>query len=667
VLDDRDRPAGGREDLEAALVLHYSRLVRIAYLALPPEGDRHGRVLAAHAIAQRSLSGGGGASAGLPGRWLRRSSGPADGDSYATLRQAVVNAVLRRTWWPRSLHQPYVWGLRLFPLGGGSQELAVDAALRGLSVTARMAYVLLALEDLGVDEVAGLLSGAGVRGVPAAMDTAQRLLAEHPADVLESSEFDPCTLHTRPSDVSRRRRQARGAAVAGVGALAVVLAVVIGVSGSGSSGADAAADAASAGLAHAPIQVDGSAWQQSPRLDFGVWPARGDGDGSSTASSSSASSTASSSASSTAPSATSSAVVGQALDAWTTQHPDVVKLGPGAAGGPPLQPVHVLWNGHLDGATVVLLFDSTRLARYTLPDAPTADDPVRLDVVRADDSDLTSAGAVVLRSTQAGDRWLVAPWVDSVSVRDLRTPAAAASAAAVSDGVTDAVPRPPSSGCGSWPALQLHVSPMVGGQTFAMTDLGGVTGTHLLYTAPPKGDPTQTPREVATPDTYGAESRVACDLSALQGQDVKQIDTWVFAQQPLPESQGLASWVCVRADQWTGTGSATSEFLPPSAQAPATVTGTEANGRTCSALGQNVVAQARWRAPDGKVYLLVAGTRHVVKVAVADAAGNVRQTVAAPEHTAAVVLTGAAAATGSGVGILDSGGQLRPMNPRQGG
>jgi len=108
VLDDRDRPAGGREDLEAALVLHYSRLVRIAYLALPPEGERHGRVLAAHAIAQRTLSGGARGPGGLPGRWLRRASRKADGDSYAILRQAVVNAVLRRTWWPRSLHQPYV-------------------------------------------------------------------------------------------------------------------------------------------------------------------------------------------------------------------------------------------------------------------------------------------------------------------------------------------------------------------------------------------------------------------------------------------------------------------------------------------------------------------------------------------------------------------------------
>jgi hypothetical protein len=420
----------------------------------------------------------------------------------------------------------------------------------------------------------------------------------------------------------------------------VVSAVVIGLSGSGSSRADGAAAADAA--ARTPMHVDAVAWQQSPRLDFGVWPSRGDDD------------------------ASSSAAVQQALSAWLTQHPGVVRLGPGTAAGPPLQPVHTLWSGHLDGATVVLLFDSTRLARYTLPDAPTPADPVRLDVVRADGADMTSAGAVVLRSTDAGDRWLVAPWVDAAGVRDLRTPAAPATPTSVSDGVTAVVPAPPASGCGTWPALQLHAAPAVGGQAFTVTNLGGVTGTHLLYTAPPKADPTQTAREVITADAYGAESRVVCGLSPLQGQGVKQVDTWIFAQQALPQSQGLASWVCVRADQWTGSGMATSEFLPPPAQAAATVTGSEADGKTCSPLGPNIVAQARWQAPDGKVYLLVGGTRHVVKVAVEDGAGTVRQTVAAPEHTAAVVLTGAAAATGSGVGVLDSGAQVRPMDPQQG-
>ncbi|MEV6787917.1 hypothetical protein AB0M96_37250, partial [Streptomyces sp. NPDC051098] len=50
-------PAGRVEldQAEAALVEHYPRLVRIAYLVLPPTLGRNRRVLTAHALAQRSL------------------------------------------------------------------------------------------------------------------------------------------------------------------------------------------------------------------------------------------------------------------------------------------------------------------------------------------------------------------------------------------------------------------------------------------------------------------------------------------------------------------------------------------------------------------------------------------------------------------------------------
>ncbi|KAF4410553.1 hypothetical protein GCU69_03230, partial [Streptomyces lycii] len=54
------RPAGavgavGPELAEAALVEHYPRLVRLAYLILPSGPDRSRRVLAAHAVTQRAL------------------------------------------------------------------------------------------------------------------------------------------------------------------------------------------------------------------------------------------------------------------------------------------------------------------------------------------------------------------------------------------------------------------------------------------------------------------------------------------------------------------------------------------------------------------------------------------------------------------------------------
>ncbi|MCG7526316.1 hypothetical protein MHW47_17925, partial [Streptomyces sp. OfavH-34-F] len=45
----------GAEQAEAALIEHYPRLVRIGYLLLPPSPGRGRRVLAAHALAQRSL------------------------------------------------------------------------------------------------------------------------------------------------------------------------------------------------------------------------------------------------------------------------------------------------------------------------------------------------------------------------------------------------------------------------------------------------------------------------------------------------------------------------------------------------------------------------------------------------------------------------------------
>ncbi|MEU1154961.1 hypothetical protein ABZ369_18355, partial [Streptomyces sp. NPDC005918] len=43
------------EQAEAALVEHYPRLVRLAYLVLPPHLGRNRRVLTAHALTQRAL------------------------------------------------------------------------------------------------------------------------------------------------------------------------------------------------------------------------------------------------------------------------------------------------------------------------------------------------------------------------------------------------------------------------------------------------------------------------------------------------------------------------------------------------------------------------------------------------------------------------------------
>lgn len=177
------------EQAEAALVERYPRLVRIAYLVLPPSLGRNRRVLTAHALVQRALP-------------RRRVAGPAvpeprlaedavdPGYAYVrgeVLRQALVAGLpLRRLALPRRAQfpplLPHVWGLRLFPRVGGADELALDQRLSRLSGPGRAAYVLRGLERQGDAEVLRVLAAAGVEDPASA-------LAE--ADALEDGEGGP--------------------------------------------------------------------------------------------------------------------------------------------------------------------------------------------------------------------------------------------------------------------------------------------------------------------------------------------------------------------------------------------------------------------------------------------------------------------------------------------
>ncbi|MFE3125565.1 hypothetical protein ACFXHD_19335, partial [Streptomyces hydrogenans] len=155
------------EQAEAALVERYPRLVRIAYLVLPPTMGRNRRVLTAHALAQRALP-----RRRVPGPAVpepRRAEDAVDpGYAYVrgeVLRQALVAGLpLRRLAVPRRAQLPpllpQVWGLRLFPRAGGADELALDQLLSRLSGPARAAYVLRGLERQGDAEVLRVLAAA---------------------------------------------------------------------------------------------------------------------------------------------------------------------------------------------------------------------------------------------------------------------------------------------------------------------------------------------------------------------------------------------------------------------------------------------------------------------------------------------------------------------------
>ncbi len=184
------------EQAEAALVERYPRLVRIAYLVLPPAFGRNRRVLTAHALVQRSLP-----RRRVPGPAVagpRRDEDAVDpGYAYVrgeVLRQALVAGLpLRRLALPRRAQfpplLPHVWGLRLFPRVGGADELALDQRLSRLSGPGRAAYVLRGLERQGDPEVLRVLAAAGVEDPAAALAEADALdAAEVPAPVGTGSD-----------------------------------------------------------------------------------------------------------------------------------------------------------------------------------------------------------------------------------------------------------------------------------------------------------------------------------------------------------------------------------------------------------------------------------------------------------------------------------------------
>jgi hypothetical protein len=107
----------------------------------------------------------------------------------------------------------------------------------------------------------------------------------------------------------------------------------------------------------------------------------------------------------------------------------------------------------------------------------------------------------------------------------------------------------------------------------------------------------------------------ACRLTGLRGKGVRGVEHWVFARQALPERSGTASWVCVRADTWRGTGDVEYLFVGPGG-ARARAVGRGRDTEQCGGSGRNVLAHTEWRAPSGTTYLLAAASRTVTRLEV---------------------------------------------------
>ncbi|MFE6051313.1 hypothetical protein ACFQ6N_11180 [Kitasatospora sp. NPDC056446] len=644
---------------EAALVRHYRRLVRLAYLALPADRDRHSRVLAAHAAAQRAL----------PFRWsghTSRSTGtdrtgttdrtahtdradkatPADRAEpaaaeadpvYAALRLRVLRTALR----PRPsarLFAPRVWGLRLFTPHGGEEDAELDHALSALDAPARAAFALRTVEGLDAERAAEVLRQAGVarpgEAVAAAAGVPSGPAPEPPA-------FDPCAVRVQPTDLLRRRRTLTAALTVGVLGLTTT-AAVLGGSGAAAPARPAAAPSGAVDPARL-VRVAPDAWQHTARVDFTAWPARGDR-------------------------REDTALLGRALASWARPGPQT-HAEPGTDGAPPVEAPRLLFAGTVDGTGVVVLYDGRRIARFT--DGRDGG----LDLARADDSDVTTAGAVALLRQGTAVRYLLAPWVDSAETRRIDQPDTPARPLDHPDGVTAPAPGGGLADCQGATVLQLRSSPVIAEKhAFLLADLGGLVPAHLTYTPPPdrsqsdrtpsaqssqsspsaqSAQPAREPREATGQEALLAWARAGCAVP--DGKPgVKQLNLWAFALQPLPQNAGSASWVCLRADRWTGEGSAATAVVLPTARGPQRTGG--GPGRGCSRFEQDTVAWTWWRSPQGSEYLLAAGSRRVTRLTVKGPDWSADRP--SPDRTLAVERPARAAVQVEA--LLDNGARIAP-------
>ncbi|MFE6486284.1 hypothetical protein ACFVGN_25605 [Streptomyces sp. NPDC057757] len=584
------------EQAEAALVEHYPRLVRIAYLVLPPSLGRNRRVLTAHALTQRALPRGRTSTDATVIPAQQTGAGRDSDPGYAFVRLQVVRTALEaglplaRLAWPRRAQLPpllpQVWGLRLFPRSGGADELALDQRLSALSGPARAAYVLRGLEKLSEADVRKVLAAAGVDDPGAALAVAAGVEAQD--SLLDSPEFDPCSLHARPTDLMRRRQHLK-AAIAATAAV-VVCGALLGLPGEGWGPDGAAAPpyaqnpAAQAALDPARLtKAPALAWQSSARTDFSVWPARGG-------------------------LTEDRALLRRALAVWARPGESVaVSATPGTPSGAPPGPPQLLYAGVVDQARVVLLYDGLRVARYAEPTDGTSG--AALDFARVDGAKAAEAAAVVLGRTDGNVRYLTAPWVTEVAERDLMKPSSGAmDLAPAADGVTTplASPAQRSGACTSWNVLELKD----GSGTRLLTDLGELVPAHLTSGRP------AAPGEVSGAEALRNWAPFACSLASVRSQGVRTVNAWQYARQSLPDAGGSATWVCTRADTWRGGGTRVlAQFRTPGAAYGAVAAKAE-NSSACGSRDPHVLAGVLWKSGAGSWYLLAAGSKDTASVGV---------------------------------------------------
>ncbi|WP_328753023.1 hypothetical protein OHT57_46570 [Streptomyces sp. NBC_00285] len=641
-------------ETERTLIEHYGDLVRLAHVVLPVSLGRHRRVLVAHSVVQRALRAARPArvTPAVPPPRLENQERAALERSYlVTVVQDALAHGRRPAGWPARLapprallpRLPLVLGLRLFPRSGSVDELAFTQALAELSAPARAAFVL-RLHGMPDDATADVLAEAGVDDTATALREARVVAAQALPGPSVLQEFDACALQASPTDLLRRRRRTRAGGVAVLALLAAVAAVTAMMS---TPQEDSSRPLLPSGTTDPVLRatdlsrVPAGLWDNTSRVDFTAWPARGsriqDQD-----------------------------LLDRALNTWARPpHGTHVTASRATSTVPPTAAPQLLYAGNVQRQAVVLFYDGQRLARYSEPvsSGRTPGVPRSLTVARVDDADVTTSAAVALTFDRTGVRYLIAPWIAQTQTRDLLRPDTLARPLDVSgEGVTRTVPvLPRAGGCDSGPVLQLRSSERIAEHhAFLLAGVGDLTPVHLTYTPLPGhgSPPARQPREATGPAALLAWSRHACALGELRDTGVRAVNAWDFAEQDLPDGGGHAVWTCARTSSWRGPGEAvvtlrTSGDEPDEA---ARVVSRERSSAVCTRFGQHVAAATGWRSPKGKWYVLAAGSRAVTALTLDGAVSAHRQGrtlfVPAPPHPNVTLRAD-----------LSTGGQLRGLVP----
>ncbi|BCB88202.1 hypothetical protein [Phytohabitans suffuscus] len=555
---------------------HYDRLTRIAYLVGPSGRAPQARLVRAHRDVQRAL----------PWRSGRELT-------YPRLRRRVLRSAARRRLLPQPVLITWAWHTTV---GGSAAHRTVADGLARLAPRARAAYVLVVVEGLTRADAVAAMRDLGWADADAAMTAAAGLVARlrdahglsggHQRALLAEPPADPTVVRLRAPDPLGVRLLRAGR----ITLVAAALLLVAGLVASLPAGAPAQERPVVMRQAvPAVARVPAGAWTGTSEFTLAAWPSRG-------------------------AKADDDTLVRAAAAAWQVggagDRAVTVTASAGAVTDPPVGAPALLFAGPVDGTTVVVLADSTRVATYTEREGA---EP-RLTVQPAPEHDEYATSALRLPAGEGKVRYLLAPWAAAPQTRALT--GTGWRDLGVRDGLTEAVAIPAHERCWNGPLLRLRSTLVGQGLPYTLGDFGSAALAHLMYIPPGVPGPISRPHELDATGGPAAWSSLGCALADTRGRSPGSVTAWELWRGRL--AQGTASLVCVRTAE---PGSANQVSAVVVSGAPAVVA-TASGTRLCSRYAQDVVVAWWTRDTQGRWYHVAAGSHAVRRITVRTAAGT---------------------------------------------